>query len=516
MQTILVVLMASMSAGVVEQPAGFKSYWVTDPARTYRTAFDGGKTYGLTKSPRPVLVNVWYPAVASGGVAMEHGGYLDIVPDDAKLKPLAGALVEYNRKVIAQELTGAEPGNVTAAQKEAIERAMKRSTGCVRSAAAAAGKFPLVIYHSGAGSSFEDNALLCEELARHGYVVIGSAFQAADGKTFNVDVENAGREFEFLLRVAAGMENVDINHVALVGHSAGAHGSLIYAAKAGIAIDAVVSLDTTQDYVTLSDPRWPLLVNGVTGGRENYKTPTLFVAGPSALFELADSLVHCERIYLTVPVLTHNEYISQGETAAELAVQLKPNGKAEQAQRAASVVALGKELRSIVRQYLAAKLKKDDGALQSIRKLEQAKLGAGPRVEVMPVGSAGLLTVSQVVSPRSVFHALKTSGAEGAIQLLRKVDEKHKELREHYFVFQLLYYQAATGKAEQAKALFDYYLSVGVDMRSTLVSQADFFASIQRHPTFVEGCVRLGQAIGGEDKRVLEMVKKYGERKAGP
>src|SRR5262249_30219062 len=47
--------------------------------------------------------------------------------------------------------------------------------------------FPLVIYHAGAGSSFEDNSVLCEFLASHGFVVLGSAFPERSGKSFNTD-----------------------------------------------------------------------------------------------------------------------------------------------------------------------------------------------------------------------------------------------------------------------------------------------------------------------------------------
>jgi len=283
-----------------EPVVGFKSYWLTDPARTYRTAFDNGTTYGNQKSARPVLVNLWYPA-KPGGTAMTHHQYLEITPDDALLKPLAKALVDYNRNVICQELLGVELKQASEAQKQSLDKVMQRQTGCFRNAPLATGKFPLVIYHSGAGSSFEDNAMHCEELARQGYVVMGSAFQLADGSSFNVDPENAGRDFEFLFRHAASLDMVDMKHVGLIGHSAGAHASLIYAARAGVAVDAIVSLDTTQDYVTLADPRWYLLVDALTKGQKQFKAPVLFAAGPTALFDLADTLDQSERVYLTMP-----------------------------------------------------------------------------------------------------------------------------------------------------------------------------------------------------------------------
>ena len=52
---------------------------------------------------------------------------------------------------------------------------------------AARRKGPVVVYHCGAQSSYEDNSVLCEFLASHGYVVIDGAFQQASGATFNID-----------------------------------------------------------------------------------------------------------------------------------------------------------------------------------------------------------------------------------------------------------------------------------------------------------------------------------------
>ena len=56
---------------------GFRSSWVFDEGRTYCTAFDGGKTYGNEKSPRPVLVLQWYPAADAHGEPMAWELLLD-------------------------------------------------------------------------------------------------------------------------------------------------------------------------------------------------------------------------------------------------------------------------------------------------------------------------------------------------------------------------------------------------------------------------------------------------------
>jgi hypothetical protein len=512
MIAVMLLLLSVLQPQQTTYPVGFRSFWAKDPARTYRTAFDDGKTYGATKSPRPVLVNVWYPA-RPGGTAMQHRGYLDIKPDDPGLQPLATALEKYQRQVIDGELLGskelpAEP------KSQLLKNFWERSTGCVRDATALQGKFPLVIYHSGAGSSFEDNALLCEELARGGYVVIGSPFMEASGKSFNVDAVNAGREFEFLIRLAAEMPNVDTSKIALIGHSAGAHASLIYGSKPGIAIDAIVSLDTTQDYVTSADPRWHHLTSALHDGVDSYVIPTMFVAGPMAMYELADTLHRSERVYLTMPDLTHNEYIIQGEVTAFLKAEQDKSVASKE--RASKVIEQGKDLRRLIQFYLAAKLKDDDAAFAELLKLQANKLGHKPTVELMKPGSKQSSTPSDVPNPRTILYTLKKEGVCATIAELERGAASNQWNRNPYFAFQLLYYLSAKGRMDDVKQLHDYFSKHQVKVREVLVAQADMFFTIKRHPAFVEECVRLGEIIGGDHAGVAGLLKKVKATPAKP
>ena len=75
------------------------------------------------------------------------------------------------------EITGAE--SLLGEEPARFDAFLATPTACTRDAPVHGADHPLVLYHSGAGSSFEDDAVLCEFLASHGYVVIGSAFQTA-------------------------------------------------------------------------------------------------------------------------------------------------------------------------------------------------------------------------------------------------------------------------------------------------------------------------------------------------
>ena len=170
-----------------------------------------------------------------------------------------------------------------------------------------------MIYHSGAGSSFEDNSVFCEYLASHGFVVLGSAFQRGDGTSLGTGpVEGSARDLEFLIAQARKLPGVDWEHIGLVGHSLGAQSALYYRSQANSPVDAVVSLDTTQDYRGLSDTSWEYFTTPVLKNAENFTCPLLMVADSHAFFELADALHASRRYYLTLRGMGHNDYISQG------------------------------------------------------------------------------------------------------------------------------------------------------------------------------------------------------------
>jgi pimeloyl-ACP methyl ester carboxylesterase len=342
-------------------PVGFRSTWASDEGRTYRTAFDEGRTYGAEKAPRPVLVQLWYPArAADTGARMTHGEYFDLAAREPRVAALAKATAVYALGVLVQQVFGEPESGLDDEERAELELLLAEPTGCVRGAEPAEGPFPLVVYHSGAGSSFEDNARLCEFLASHGYVVLGSSFLEADGSGLGIDAERGSAEdAQFLVRWARSLSFADWRRVALVGHSAGAQAWLRFAAQPACVADALVLLDTTQDYYGPSLPLHEALVREVGAGVAHLTRPLLVAAGPDAVFALCDTLVQAERTYLTMPDLGHDEYISQGlqrlERLARRAAEGRPADPEELA-RMPGVRASYRTLCESVRSFLDAAL----------------------------------------------------------------------------------------------------------------------------------------------------------------
>lgn len=107
--------------------------------------------------------------------------------------------------------------------------------------------------------------------------------------------------------------------VMVIGHSAGAQAGFLMLTDPSAPIDALLSLDTTQDYAGLSDRSWAYFTDRAVAARADIRVPILFAAGPGALFELADSLAASPRTLMTVPEIGHNDYISQGVLRRHLA-----------------------------------------------------------------------------------------------------------------------------------------------------------------------------------------------------
>jgi pimeloyl-ACP methyl ester carboxylesterase len=486
--SVAVILFGARNAGADSPPlwgrlspgpyaVGFRSTWELDYSRTYNTTFDDKTTYAPGKAPRPVLVNVWYPAERSGDARlMPHGGYFEIGSDDARLGKLAAKLAEYARGVLRTELFGKSAAELSERERRLLERLLATPTACTRGAKPLDRKGPVLIYHCGAGSSFEDNSVLCEFLASHGYVVIGSAFQQAAGTTFNIDGgEGSAREMAFLIGYASRLPYADWGHVAIAGHSAGAQASLVYASRGSTPVDAVVSLDTTQDYESLADHGWTEFVPVVLSSSPNMTMPILFAANAHAIFELADALVGSERDLLTFKDLHHNDFISQGLFKRMLESWSDQAGKdiPRPPTLAGSPQASYESLCEYILAFLDTRLRGDltrHAALDA--KFSLNTIGSSlPHVEHIAAGVKAAPpyrdTAGKPPEPRQLRGLLKDRGLEATIVILKAAHQKSPDAPVFHtgFGIALIYELLEKGRKSDAVAFHQLYRSFDSDFR---------------------------------------------------
>ncbi len=133
---------------------------------------------------RPMLVAIWYPASAPSSSRMIYRDYLD-VPRIAEFAEFALRLKRFGEKTARETAFRKKEEALTAEDRLAFDHLFTTETRAHRDATAAAGRFPVVVYHPGASGSFEENAVLFEFLASHGYVVISSAYQISTAEVSN-------------------------------------------------------------------------------------------------------------------------------------------------------------------------------------------------------------------------------------------------------------------------------------------------------------------------------------------
>jgi hypothetical protein len=242
-------------------------------------------------------------------------------------------------------------------------------------------------------------------------------------------------------------------------------------------VDAVVSLDTTQDYRGVRDPTWQFTTQVMKNGK-NFTCPLLMAAGPHAFFELADSLQSAERYYLTIKDMDHDDYISQGVARRERQYQLHRDDPSQSADARAKERDDLKGARTsyqalcvYILRFFEVELKGDAAGKDFLAKqYRDTKLGgAEPHVEHVPRGRAGPDPYKEgsalPPTPRQVRPFLREHGSKKAIAVLRRFRKEaadhpaFSQLFELYLVSDLLDRE----RTEDAIAFRDYYRESGLD-----------------------------------------------------
>jgi dienelactone hydrolase len=247
---------------------GFRTVELSDPSRSGGAPFDWEGAPPAIHAGRPIAVSLWYPAIP-GGSTSEGGVSRMGLRDYIGYFTTAG---EYPGGPTQREETARRYLEGCAPLAPHAYREMETAAHAVWNAPAAAGRFPLVVYAPGFGSSAVENFYLHEWLASRGYVVVGVDSWGAHGR-MTPDAEGLevqAQDMEFALRWARGQANIDAERVALVGFSWGGMANVL-AAMRNPDVDAVVSLDGSVHY-------WQELLSGLpTYCPDRLTVPALFL-----------------------------------------------------------------------------------------------------------------------------------------------------------------------------------------------------------------------------------------------
>jgi dienelactone hydrolase len=191
--------------------------------------------------PRPIQMSLWYPAEKGGAEDLTFGDYVTLVASE--LGPASPEQVSISVDEHASFLRS------RAKMSEAdIERWLARPMRAIPRAPPLATPAPLVLVAQGNDNSASDQAVLCELLASHGFVVATSPSPTRISGPMKSEEEIAKvAEDQALDLGLLGMEArkrpfVAKGRTALVGHSFGARSALLWAMHDGH-LAGLVSLD---------------------------------------------------------------------------------------------------------------------------------------------------------------------------------------------------------------------------------------------------------------------------------
>ncbi|MBX3117561.1 MAG: hypothetical protein KF784_00730 [Fimbriimonadaceae bacterium] len=496
---------------------GFQSRWVADYSRTYQLPGASVEAILASKAPRPILLNIWYPAVGPKGQPLKQRDYFAIETKQPEFKQVAEKLRAYELDTVATEVMRKEPAKLTPEEKAVLNQILDTATAAYRDAKPTPGKFPLVIYHAGNGSSFDDNSVLCEYLASHGYVVVGSAFQSLDGSSMAIEGgEGSGQDIRFIIGYCRTMPNVNWDQIGFVGHSAGAQAGVIFQTHAGTRVDALVSLDTTEDYYSLADTRWRYMTDPVQRNMGIMHQPILFCAGPEAGFDMVDRMKFTPRHIFTIDQLNHNDFISQGTMSHRAKSLLMPDS-VELKQTAQTILDRYVMLNEVELAFLTKCLKGDSKLLDQLMTRYDAPVRMdSASLSYAPVGQVGPAPYDSSRSlppgPRDIRPLIAKNGAVETGKLLQRYKDQIKvaPIYDTQFAFALVFQLASDSKDADAKTMFAAYRDAGVDAAKALLSNGSFakrFGMLE----FAEKCFRILLMVDPGNKEAADELKAMGK-----
>jgi Tetratricopeptide repeat len=311
---------------------GYRSLFQLDHTRRYDPELATDPTKPPAHRPRPILLCVWYPAQKTGAKPMEYRQYLDVSSDEALIAPFVKRLSRHVVAAVSEGTVGKEPVNRTPAETAAFERLLATRTFAVTDAPPAEGRFPVVLNHAGLAGVADDNSVLFELLASHGYVVLSSAYPNyyAEGVRITSDLHTSFRDLEFPSRYARELKFADADRLGAMGHSWGAIAVLHWAALPDSALRAFVTLDSGFEYVAVEDTGFEPLMFHMRTNKGNIRAAALRFAStarkPNFDF-LAPHLKYAPDYQIAVASLTHNDYLTHGAIGPALLPEKWPDPK---------------------------------------------------------------------------------------------------------------------------------------------------------------------------------------------
>jgi pimeloyl-ACP methyl ester carboxylesterase len=241
------------------------------------------------KGQKPYFVGMWYPlnndAISSTRV---YADYFEFdVPEN--LKELRDTLVLMQQTSlitygIKNRLASWDDRAYTQAEKELYDKILSTKVNATLSNKLPQKKYPVIVYHHGMGGTREENSVLFEYLASHGFVIISSNYHWPNQQDILAESIN---DLEFIVDYATTLPFIDKDRIHFLGHSWGGWMGLILNQTGNHAIKSFILLDNTLEEMSLEmvSRYYPDLDSIIRNHPNDFKTKTYVITSQKTYVE---------------------------------------------------------------------------------------------------------------------------------------------------------------------------------------------------------------------------------------
>jgi len=332
-------------------PVGFRFIYKYDYSRGWKTREDANGYPQAESRGRPIRVSVWYPAKNRANASrMLYEDYIPSTARQAGFAELNSLLKKRDVTNLRASLKGEEYNNLVMMRMAAVQNAVPQN-----------GAFPLIVYSAGLNNSSQDNVVLCEYLAGHGYVVVtvpqfGTTSLDVNLKFQNaLDLETQALDLQYAIGAVHDLSNINHDRLGIIGYSVGGVVALNSVMR-NTDVDAIVTLDPTFGVT----PFIRLATDSPYYAPTNLRVPWMYIyrVEPATNLAVSDALKYSDRYRLAFTGMLHQDFSSLPMFSPQSAAT--PTRTAETAKRGYQTVC------RYILNFFNAYLKKDERGLEFI------------------------------------------------------------------------------------------------------------------------------------------------------
>ncbi len=305
---------------------GYKVIQRVDHSRTFGVRIDQPNKVNLDDHPRPLQVNIWYPALKTDSTEqMGYEEYIEWIGTIGKYHALNDETKKAGKDEFYKYFVD------RGVPKEKLYELMKMHTAVVKNGQQEKGSFPLILFAPGIGDSPAMHTIICEYLASYGYIIaslpsMGWISREMDLTTLGIETQV--RDLECTITLMCEYPYVDMHRIGVVGFSFGSCAALILAMR-NIDLDAVVSLDGSIGF----KDRIALVKESPFYSPENVRIPFLHInvmENKRNSLSIIDSLRSSHRTIVSIKGIGHINFTSIGMIAGVIPgfwKSVEPNAK---------------------------------------------------------------------------------------------------------------------------------------------------------------------------------------------